>query len=88
MTVTLTQEKGVDRREIKPVGETHVSFAGQAAVDVADQIAGIALRVDKNYFSVWVIDQQSDQLSCGISRTTDYADIHFSLSFRLRFCTL
>ena len=71
-----TEEQKVDAVQRELVGETHIGFSEQSAVNVSDQVAGVAGTIHKCNLGVRVIQQQTNQFACRISRTTDNSDLN------------
>lgn len=62
-----TEEDDVDLVERHLGSESQVGIADESFVNVADQIARIALGIGKDNLSRGVVQQQADQLAAGVA---------------------
>jgi hypothetical protein len=61
-----TEEYNVDILEGHLIGELQVCLADESFVHIANEIASIALGVGKDYFSLWMVQQQTNKFSAGV----------------------
>ena len=83
--MTLAKKENVNVVEIICISEAQVGLTDQSSVDITQSVAGIALRVDKDYLSLGMIDSQTDEFAGCVAGSSDDADFHFASSAPLRF---
>ena len=66
-----TEEQDVDFVERQAVGETYVGLADEAGVHIGDEVAGVALAVDEDYFCLRVIQQYAQEFAGRVAGSSD-----------------
>ena len=83
LAVRRTHKQHIDSLQVVLGTETQIGFAPQTAVNIAHVVACIARRMNKCDLHLRMVDQQSEQLACGITRAAYNSDLnhYFSLRF-------
>ena len=69
LAVAETEEHHIHLVERHIGYELHIGLTIQSFVDICEQIARVALAVDKYNFGLRMIDEQTNEFACRISRT-------------------
>jgi hypothetical protein len=70
LAVSETEEYDIDLIERHLVGKLQISLANESFVDIADEVACVALRVGKDNLCLRVVEQQADELTARIACCT------------------
>ena len=79
LAVGRAEEEHVDGIEIVAVAEAQLRVPEQAAVDVVQEIAGVAGRVHEDDLHLRMVDQDAEQFACRVAGAADDADLNHCL---------
>jgi hypothetical protein len=79
--VSKTEKDNIHLVEWHGVSEFQIGLTQQAFMNIRDFVACVRTAIDECDFYVWVVEQQADEFSACIARTTKYSYFNHILSF-------